>query len=164
MLSHLALPLSLTAGVLDARSGRIPNWLTLGGLFGSLLGSVVEGGGQGLLVASLGALFATLSPGVVYWVTQGRGIGGGDVKCWAALGACLGPGLALGAQLWSFTLLVLYALFRAALRGHLWALVVSTARVTARRPLPTEHAFLEVRFGPAIAIGTWLAFGLEHLP
>jgi prepilin peptidase CpaA len=85
-----ALPalLAVTAGVIDWRSRRIPNWLTVPGLaIGIAVNSLMRGWAgtkESLLGAGLGLLL--LLPFVAI-----RSLGAGDWKLAGALGAFLGP-------------------------------------------------------------------------
>src|SRR5215471_451694 len=80
----------------DFRTGLIPNWLTAGTLFAAIAFHFFEGlrsGGfqVGLIEAVLsiaGVVFCALGPFVMF-VTGG--MGGGDLKLFAALGALLQP-------------------------------------------------------------------------
>lgn len=159
MLAPFGLSLAILAGVIDARSGKIPNWLTLGGLAIALALST-RGGSQGAALSLAGLVFVGIIPCALFYLTRGNAIGGGDVKLLGALGACLGPELGLTALLWSLTILLLFALFRAAARGQLFGLLTSTARLAVGRGQPDE--FTSLRFGPAIALGTCLMLALEH--
>lgn len=109
----IAIAISLAACMTDIKSRRIPNWLTFGSAAAAVLFHAVTGGSGGLLAAGGGwvlglALF--LLPFAL------GGLGGGDVKLVAALGAWLGPGMTI----W----LVLYT----GIAGGVAALVVATAR------------------------------------
>jgi len=161
MLSLFALVLALVAGVLDARGGKIPNWLTLGGLAVALALSPL-GGSQGAALSFAGMIFVGFVPCLLFFLTRGAAIGGGGGGLWAALGACLGPDLGLAALLWSLAILLLYALFRAAARGSLFRLLAQTARHTIGRGDPASVTTL--RFGPAIALGTCLVLLVEKFP
>jgi len=92
----VCLAVCAVATVLDLRSRRIPNWLTvpsaLGGLLLNLVVFTVAGGGLreglrlGLLPALIGALFLLLGFGFLGLI---RFVGMGDVKLMAAVGAFL---------------------------------------------------------------------------
>lgn len=76
--------------VMDLRSRRIPNWLTVPALVLGLAAHTVMGGWSGLQFSLLGFAtgFAVL---FVLWLMGGGG--GGDVKMMSALGAWLGAWL-----------------------------------------------------------------------
>ena len=88
----LPLVLALWIALVDLRSHRIPNYLTLAtaltGLSFQLAFHGWEGLGDGLLGMALGFAFLILP---YVW----GGMGAGDVKALAALGAWLGPGRTL---------------------------------------------------------------------
>ena len=130
-----ALGTALIAAMTDARTGRIPNWLTLGSLGLALLWQVGLWQGNFTVDALLGIAAGGLIPLAAHVVTRGRAIGGGDVKLLAALGAWLGPELVLHATISGLLLLLLYAVIKRR-RG-------------------------EIRMGPGLCAGTFLAAGLH---
>lgn len=78
---------SLTAALWDARTRRIPNWLTGTVLLSGLVWSVWVGGVWGLGAALVGCVLMA-TPFVVLFVFAGGGAG--DAKLMGALGAWLG--------------------------------------------------------------------------
>ncbi|HZM00182.1 MAG TPA: prepilin peptidase [Planctomycetota bacterium] len=78
---------SLAAAVIDARSRRIPNWLTGALLLGGLAHAGIVGGGTGLLDATAACLVLAL-PYVLLFALAGGGAG--DAKLMGAIGAWLG--------------------------------------------------------------------------
>lgn len=78
---------SLAAAVLDARSRRIPNWLTGPMLTAGLVYAGFVGGGAGLLDATAACLVLAL-PYVVLFALAGGGAG--DAKLMGAIGSWLG--------------------------------------------------------------------------
>lgn len=84
----VALVVAVAACVTDLRSRRIPNGLTFGAAAAALAYGLVSGGlhGLGWAVAGWTAGLAVFLPFFLL-----RGLGGGDVKLMAALGAWLGP-------------------------------------------------------------------------
>lgn len=161
-----AVALSALAAVWDYRTGRIPNWLTLGGILVGVTAHVTAGavahGLRGALQAGgisvAGVLFCSLAPGILF--VKG-GMGGGDVKLFAALGALLHPLLGIEAQMYGLVVAALAAPARLAYEGQLFrvlgdsvALVLNPLRAPEkRRALPAEarHWF---RLGPSIFVGT----------
>ncbi len=135
----IAATICLGACAEDLRRRRIPNWLTLGGavaavVFGFATGGVLSGG---LAVAGWAAGALLLFP-----VFALGGMGAGDVKLVAALGAWLGPVSAL----W----IVLYA----AVAGGVLAIIVSLA-----------HGYLGAAFKNLWRlVGFWRIAGLRPLP
>ncbi len=76
------------ACVTDLRDRRIPNWLTFGAAAGGFLYSAAVGGWSGLGAAGAGWLLGL----AIFFVPFALGgLGGGDLKLLAALGAWLGP-------------------------------------------------------------------------
>lgn len=82
-----ALLMSTGAVATDVRTAKIPNWLTCGGLAAGLLARVFLAGRHGLETGIFGAL---LGGAVLFLPFLARGIGGGDVKLMAAVGAWIG--------------------------------------------------------------------------
>src|SRR6185503_3388038 len=78
----------LTACVTDLRSRRIPNVLTFGAAGAGLIYAGVTGGWSGVGAASLGWFIGAMAFIVPFAL---GGLGGGDVKLLAAIGAWLGP-------------------------------------------------------------------------
>ena len=76
-----------TAAVIDSRTRRLPNWLTVPAVLLGLVFHTATGGlsGLGLSLAGLATGFGIL---FVLWLIGGSG--GGDVKLMAALGAWVG--------------------------------------------------------------------------
>jgi len=73
--------------ILDVKTMRIPNWLTLGGSLGGVVWRLLQDGwpeGLKALAACAGSMAGLL--GRYAW----KGIGAGDVKLFGALGAWLG--------------------------------------------------------------------------
>lgn len=94
--SGVLIALLVAAAVIDWRTRRIPNWLTLGGLlYGLAYNAVVPPplrGGLGWALAGAAVGLAVLLPLYVF-----RIIGAGDVKLMAMVGAFLGAGATLQA-------------------------------------------------------------------
>ena len=84
----VVLAVGIIACVTDVRSRRIPNTLTFGAALGGLLFHFVFGGWKGLGVAT-GGWALGLALFLPFFLL--RGMGAGDVKLLAALGAWLGP-------------------------------------------------------------------------
>jgi prepilin peptidase CpaA len=144
----------------DVRSRRIPNWLVFP-FFG--MGVLAAGwlhGWQGVGQSLEGAGLGLLLYGILFWM---GGMGAGDVKLCAAIGAWIGPSqllislvftglvggaMALGWAVWGGFLKELFLhtgdlVFRSKERGEV---VLSNP---LRRKMP---------YAPAIAIGTLISF------
>lgn len=168
MIADLALVaacgLSLAAAFTDARSGRIPNTLTLPGLALGLGLGVLMDGGWGFGEALLGAALSFLAPYLVFRGSRGVAIGGGDVKLFAALGALLGPRRGLEVELAALGLLLGFSLLLLTWRGHLSSTLARAFWLSLGRALPQRwrrevplDALHALRMGPAICVATWTA-------
>jgi prepilin peptidase CpaA len=76
------------AAIFDFRTRRIPNWLNVGGVVLGLISNFAFSGMHGLQLSALGMLLALLIYLPLYAI---RGMGAGDVKLMAAVGAIAGP-------------------------------------------------------------------------
>lgn len=81
------------AAVIDFRSRRIPNWLTVTGFVVGLGLNVAIGGLGGLRLSLIGAAVAFA---VYFFLYLARGMGAGDVKLMAAVGSMVGAANWLG--------------------------------------------------------------------
>jgi prepilin peptidase CpaA len=104
----LALALTLSAAVLDWRSRRIPNWLTVPGLLLGVTVHTVLSGWHGTLFALEGAGLGLV---ILLPLVLLRGLGAGDWKLMGGVGAMLGP------------VLLLFVLFGSVLGSGLMAIV-----------------------------------------
>jgi prepilin peptidase CpaA len=167
----LACGITLAAAWFDAKTGRIPNLITLPVLpLGIFLGALTDGL-WGLGYAVLGALLCLAVPYGLFRTSRGSAIGGGDVKLLTALGALLGPIAGLGVELSSLLVLAAVALLALAWRGQLLTWLKHTARLAcswvlpeARRPPVAAEQLLKMPMGPAICVATWGFAMLQHLP
>jgi len=83
----LTLALTLLAALLDWRSRRIPNWLTVPGLLSGVVVHALIAGGPGALFALKGAGLALI---LLLPLVALRALGAGDWKLMGAVGAFLG--------------------------------------------------------------------------
>ena len=159
--------LLLAAAVIDWRTYRIPNWLTLGGMvFGVLYSTATHGFMAGLLPAlgGLGIGLVLLLP--LYAL---RVMGAGDVKLMAMVGAFLGSSEILYAVLFTFAVggvaALAFACYRRALgrmAANVGGLVQSAAFsvMAGHRPeLAIDASIGRMPYGISICVGTiaWLA-------
>ena len=83
----LTLALTISAALLDWRSRRIPNWLTVPGFLSGVTLHVVLNGWQGLRFALAGGALALI---LLLPLVMLRALGAGDWKLMGAVGAFLG--------------------------------------------------------------------------
>jgi Flp pilus assembly protein protease CpaA len=156
------------AGLLDWRTGYIPNRLTLPLLVFGIPAHVLalHYGAPALSPwlcaadAVAGALVCSAVP-LVLW--RYGGMGGGDLKLFAALGSLLGVRAGLEVQLVAFIVAALAAPAVLAFQGRLLVFLGNLGRqlidpflpASRRRAVPPE-LMTEVRFGPVIFAGTFL--------
>jgi len=158
------------AAVVDLRTGQIPNWLTLG-LLGcaplargalsfarhahSLSAAATEAGAS--LAAGLGSALVPLA------LAHRGGLGLGDVKLFAAVGAACGIFAAVYAQTYAYVFSMVYALVLVARTGRAAQTFGNIRRLfggeAAGAPTPEQRheGFTEVKFGPAIFAGMCVA-------
>lgn len=161
----LALGLTALSAVRDVQHGLIPNRLLLAA---AVLGLVLHagfgaaaGGVSGVLSAILhgflGSVACALLPLLLYAL---GGLGGGDVKLFAALGLLTGPLLGLEVQLYAFALGGVYAGARLAYEGLLLSSVWRSLMllIGGRRDasIDLSCAARTIRFAPAICGGALL--------
>ncbi len=150
----------------DWRTGHIPNWLTFSGFTAAVVGHFIVGtlaGGFGGGVeqagfALAGALGCAIVPAFMFWK---GGMGGGDVKLFAAIGAALHPLAGLEAETYAFVAAALLAPAKLAWEGNLLRTLANTIALVAnpfrkksgRKPIP-DAMRAWFRLGPAIFLGT----------
>ena len=161
--------LLIAAAVIDWRTYRIPNWLTVGGMaFGLLYNAAAHGLTAGLLPAlgGLGIGLVLLLP--LYAL---RVMGAGDVKLMAMVGAFIGSSGILYAVLFTFiaggVAALAFGIYRRAVRrmaGNVVDIVrfMTFAAVAGFRPQPAvagRTSIGKLPYGISIAAGTmaWLA-------
>jgi prepilin peptidase CpaA len=167
----IALVAALVASITDLRAGRIPNRLTFSAMLIGLVARSIGDGIAGAVESLVAVAVCVAVPGIVYKSSQGRAIGGGDIKLFAALGALLGPMQGLEVELSAFLLVGMFALFRLAFLGQLGRTLVGSLRVAAGLFMPRlrqrQHVgdtpTLSIRMGPAILLGVGSVLCLPHL-
>lgn len=110
----------LAACVTDFRSRRIPNVLTFGASVAAFVFWAASGGLTGLGFSLAGWVVGCLL--FLPWFLL-RGMGGGDVKLLAALGAWVGPGLAVWVALYAAIAGGVFAVVVTLLSGYLGTMV-----------------------------------------
>lgn len=144
----------------DLRSRRIPNWLVLPFFVCGVAVSSWLHGWHGALQSLEGTGLGILIYGVLFWL---GGMGAGDVKLCAAIGAWIGPG-----QLFIALVLIglvggVMALLWAASGGFLKELFQNTSDLVFRKKESGEAVLSnamrrKMPYAPAIAIGTLMSF------
>ena len=146
--------------VTDVRSRRIPNTLTFSAFIAALVVRFAFQGWAGLGLALLGAVIA---PIVLLIVHFGKGIGMGDLKLAAAVGAFFGPVAAVVAMLASAILGGVLAMALLMQRGQLLAEFFSLFLVglpflkgkkVREAPANPAHTVTTMPYGVAIALGS----------
>ena len=165
---NLLIPLALTGWIAwgDLRTRRIPNYLTLGtavaGLAYNFLSQGLPGLTNGILGMLLGFAFLILP---YLW----GGMGAGDVKALAALGAWLGPRLTLFLFCYMGITGGVIAVGYLAWEGSLWGkikqgwvfllnLILCQPDGPARPPSPSQLTE-GIPYGVAIAVGMLVLVG-----
>jgi prepilin peptidase CpaA len=159
----------LVAALIDFRTNRIPNWLTVPFLVAGLLTSGISAGWSGLGHSILGVMTGAATLGLFCYL---GGMGMGDLKLCAGLGAWLWSGQLLTALLFTGVAGGIIALCWALAAGFLRQMLRGTASLIARFATnglrPHETIVLEnplcrrIPYAPAIAIGTIFALVGKH--
>ena len=105
------------AAIIDGRSLRVPNWLTYHFLAAGLAFAFCRGGSPFFLSSLAGAGVGLLALLPLYAI---GGMGAGDVKLMAALGAWIGPWLTAGAFICSALAGALIAAAMIIYSGRMW--------------------------------------------
>jgi prepilin peptidase CpaA len=161
-----ALSVAAVGAVQDIRSGRIPNWLTYGGLLAALAAQFLMRGWPGLQGGLIGAL---AGGGIFYLLFLVGGMGGGDVKLMAAVGAWAGAAqtvvvliaAAIAGGILAVGLMVFHRQVRVTLLNT--AELIRHHLTSGFQPHPVlnirEPGARRVPYGLAIAIGTLYCLG-----
>jgi prepilin peptidase CpaA len=144
------------ATVTDLRSRRIPNWLVLPFMLAGPVASAGIGGWPGLGHSFAGLGLGILIYGFLFWV---GGMGAGDVKLAAAIGAWIGPD-----QLFIALIVTSMAGGVMILVWAAWAFgikrLMNRSKDSDEEQKPALSSFLKRKmpYAPAIAIGTLISF------
>lgn len=151
--------------ITDLRSRRIPNWIVLPFLGAGFVTSVWLHGREGMVQSLAGVALAVAICGVFFWL---GGLGAGDLKLCAAIGAWIGPHQLFIAQVATGIVGGIWVLIWAVYAGFLAELFSGTAELAlgwiGRRGVPDPNLTLDnplqrkMPYAPAIAIGTLLSF------
>jgi prepilin peptidase CpaA len=159
------------AALVDLRTGEIPNWLTLG-LFGAA--PIVRAAAavhfqhaswtSAVLVGVLSLLSGIASALVPLALARHGGLGLGDVKLFAAIGAACGIFVAFYAQTYAYVFAMLHALIFLARKKKLGATFRNIQGLFDGRPRAARadgaarhEGFTELKFAPAILGGMCVA-------
>ncbi len=152
------------ATITDLRSRRIPNWLVLPFLPAGVAACAWLHGWRGVGQSLAGAGLGILLFGLFFWM---GGMGAGDVKLCAAVGAWIGPGQLMMALVLTGLAGGVMVLVWAAWSGFLRELFESAGDLVFRRkkqPEPNDGIDpagalrRKIPYAPAIAIGTLISF------
>jgi prepilin peptidase CpaA len=149
----------------DLRSRRIPNWLVLPFLVAGIAASGWFHGWHGVGQSLAGMALGILIYGFLFWM---GGMGAGDVKLCAAIGAWIGPNQLFIALVFTGMVGGIMVLCWAAFGGFLKDLFTGTGdlvfgwkeRGKIRDPelVLTNPLRRKMPYAPAIAIGTLVSF------
>ncbi len=167
MLSTVATPhllaLALVAGAAftDARTGHIPNQLTLPPL---VIAPVYYLFWWGATSAALSVLAAVLCAIVPYLMFRKDAAGGGDVKLLAAVGAVGGASFGIETQIFGFAVAAFFSILLLAYRGRLLITLVNAMRLAISpflprrmRKVPRSEAMSTIRMGVPFFVGAMIA-------
>jgi len=161
----------IVAAVIDIRTQKIPNWLTLPFILIGLGLNCYLAGNNGLISSALGLLTGFL---LLYFVYLLGGMGAGDVKLLCAVGALLGPRMVFYTFIWMSlaggALALLIILYKRAfsqtfrnIKILLLGWVLGTAHSEANITIK-NRSLIKLPYAVAIALGTLLAVWLKQIP
>ena len=142
----LAAIFALTAGVTDARSRRIPNWLTYPAIPLAILLHTIDAGWAGTRLSLLGA---ALGLGLLLPFVLIRSLGGGDWKLIGALGAFFGYNTGFGFARQRLIVVLLWTLIINGFMALCLVIWKGRARQTLRNIGRMLAAFFRVHLPPA---------------
>jgi Flp pilus assembly protein, protease CpaA len=159
------LAFTVLAGVMDWRSRKIPNWLTVPGVLSGIAVHTILNGWRGAGFSLLGVAVALL---LLLPLVHLRGLGAGDWKLMGVVGAFLGWKLFLFVLLGSIFVAGLMAAVQVCRAGsfketlkNMWTLVrgffafgmIKNAQISLDNP-----RLLKLPFGVAVAAATLVCF------
>ncbi len=157
----------------DLRSRRIPNWLVLPFLLAGIVVSpwrhdwpgIRQSFWHGLGQSCAGLGLGLLIYGVLFWM---GGMGAGDVKLCAAIGAWIGPSqlfialviTAMAGGIMALCWLAWIGLFQRLIRGAGDGIFIGKQRKVDCEPelIPANPLKRKMPYAPAMAIGTLISF------
>jgi prepilin peptidase CpaA len=161
----------VVAAVIDIRTQKIPNWLTLPSILIGIILNFCADGNKGLISSALGLLTGFL---LLYFVYLLGGMGAGDVKLLCAVGALLGPRMVFYTFIWmalaggalAFVFILSKKAFSQTFRNIkilLLGWVTGTANSEANITIKNQ-SLIKLPYAVAIALGTLLAVWLKQIP
>jgi len=160
--------MTLIASVTDVRSQRIPNWLTFPALILAPIAYAIAFRLDGLAASLLGVLGCGIIPYVVF---QKNGMGGGDVKLFAAIGAVAGFGVGIEAEFYAVIFAAAFAFLKLARQRRVLRTFGSTFYLALNPVLPrpwrrrvARETMTRTRLGAPIFVGAALAILLRVWP
>ncbi len=155
------------AAYTDARTGAIPNWLTYPLFLLGPLSFWIIAEQNGLIDSALGFAGCGLVPFIMWRFSQG--MGGGEVKLLAGLGALTGILVGIEIEFYAMATgavgaLVVLAKQRRLLPalGNLFFLFLNSVLPKKWRRDVSSELKHEMRIGPYIFVGTLIAVALQH--
>ena len=146
--------------VMDLRSSRIPNWLTFPAMGFALAGHAWLGSMHGVMFSLVGL---GTGLGLFFLIYLAGGIGAGDVKLMAAIGAFVGV---YGVLSCAWIAMIIGGLYAIGAMGYQWGVAAAGQRLVyaaygaimvGGRAWSRELALpFKLRYGLAIAAGTLL--------
>ena len=166
--SWIVIVLCSVAALTDARTGLIPNALTFPVILGAPLVHGFVAGPGALLASAVAALLCGLPPYVMF---RRGGMGGGDVKLFAAIGAAVGVSLGLQVQLVSMAVAALWGLGLLAFQGQLLHVLRRALQLTLGPLMPVAwrcamdpDANVPIRLGVPIAVAAVACVVSQRVP
>jgi len=156
-----AVSVAAIAAIVDHRTGKIPNWLTLPML---VLGAGYWGAVHGVMgfAESVGGMLVCGVPALV--VYKAAGMPGGDLKLFATVGAWVLPTMGLEVELFALLAASAVGVFMLFRRGRLLSTLLDTLYAPlnrflpkAKRRAPTPEPTEQIRIGPFVLFGTLVA-------
>jgi len=145
----------VVASVIDVNTRRVPNWLVLPFLAAGIIVQISIGGWAGAGRSLGGIALASLLFGIPCFL---GGMGMGDLKLAAGIGAWIGPGQLLFAFIVTSIAGGVLALGYAAWRGILGDSLSRTGSLLAGEGSQGHKKGPSIPYVPAIAIGTLFSF------
>jgi prepilin peptidase CpaA len=157
------------AAIIDGRSLRVPNWLTCHFVVAGLIYAYWTGGSSMLLMALAGAGVGLLTLLPVYSI---GGMGAGDVKLMAGVGAWIGPWFTLWAFVSTALMGSVMAMAMIVYSGRLYrhlgmihtigheVLTLRSPTVLAERAAVRKPTMMLLPYGIPIAAGTIAYFAM----